>query len=85
LNSSVKTVLLLGVFVAGFSVGRKTIEDDNARPVYGSLGLPANCRAYIQAAVNGYRSKQYTADETLNGVERNCGIGGHSWKNMRND
>jgi hypothetical protein len=60
-------------------------QDDNAKPVYADSGLPLNCRAYIQTAINGYRSKQYTADETINGIERNCGVGGYSWKNMRDN
>lgn len=57
--------------------------DDNAKPVYGESGLPVNCRAYIQTAIDGYRAKQYTAEETLNGIERNCGILGNSWKDRR--
>lgn len=59
------------------------LEDDNAKPEYGPTGLAANCRAYVQEAVDGYRSKQYTADEAMNGIERNCGAAGQSWKNMR--
>lgn len=58
-------------------------QDDNAKPVYGETGLPVNCRAYIQTAVDGYRAKRYTADETMAGIERNCGVAGSSWKNMR--
>lgn len=58
--------------------------DDNAKPEYGPSGLPVNCRAYVQEAVNGYRAKQYTADEAMNGIERNCGVAGQAWKNMRN-
>lgn len=57
--------------------------DDNDMPEYGPTGLALNCRAYIQEAVNGYRGKQYTADEAMNGIERNCGAAGQSWKNMR--
>lgn len=58
--------------------------DDNDAPVYGKeSGLPVNCRAYVQASVDGYRSHAYTADEAINGLERNCGAMGHAWKNMR--
>ncbi len=54
--------------------------DPNSEPVYGeSTGLPSNCRAYVQVAVNAYRNKEYTADETMVGLERNCGANGHLW------
>ncbi|MGJ7500100.1 hypothetical protein ACSFBF_07045 [Variovorax sp. ZT5P49] len=54
--------------------------DPNARPQYGETGLPKNCRAYVQTVIDGYRSRQYTADESFAGLERNCGINGHAWK-----
>lgn len=54
--------------------------DPNSKPTYGeSLGLPSNCRAYVQVAVDGYRSKTYTAEETMAGLERNCGVRGQLW------
>jgi len=75
-----KTVVfaLVCAMVGGCSRG-----DDNDKPEYGPTGFASNCRAYIQEAVNGYRSRQYTADEAMNGIERNCGAAGQSWKNMR--
>ena len=60
------------------------LADDNDKAVYGKdLGLPVNCRAFVQASVDGYRSKQYTAEAAFNGLERNCGINGAAWKNNR--
>ena len=53
--------------------------DPNAKPTYGDTGLPKNCRAYVQYAIDDYRAKKYTAEEVMNGLERNCGINGHSW------
>lgn len=53
--------------------------DPNAIPTYGKTGLPSNRRAYVQVVIDGYRSKQYTADESFNALERNCGINGYSW------
>lgn len=54
--------------------------DPNSKPTYGeSSGLPSNCRAYVQVAVDAYRNKEYTADETMAGLERNCGVNGHLW------
>ena len=58
--------------------------DDNKEAVYGSdFGLPVNCRAYVQASVDGFRSGIYEANETINGLERNCGANGNAWKNKR--
>lgn len=54
--------------------------DGNAAPKFGSSGLPANCRAYVQVAVDSYRSRQYSADDTMAGLERNCGAGGQLWR-----
>ena len=54
--------------------------DPNSKPTYGeSTGLSSNCRAYVQVAVDAYRNKEYAADETMAGLERNCGVNGHLW------
>jgi hypothetical protein len=34
------------------------------------------CRTYIQVAVITYRNKEYIADDTMAGLERDCGING---------
>lgn len=58
--------------------------DDNDKPVYGDgTGMPVNCRAYVQVAVDGYRAKRFTAEETIAGLERNCGAEGRIWLNNR--
>jgi hypothetical protein len=60
-------------------------SDDNDKAVYGeATGLPVNCRAYVQVAVDGYRATRYTAEETMAGLERNCGARGRAWANNRN-
>ena len=68
----------LAVLLAGCS------GDDNDKPVYGDgTGLPVNCRAYVQVAVDAYRNKRYTAEETMAGLERNCGANGGIWRANR--
>lgn len=58
--------------------------DDNKEAEYGEeSGLPINCRAYVQASIDGFRRGEYDASETMNGLERNCGAYGYSWKNNR--
>ena len=53
---------------------------DNSKPIYGKeSGRPANCRAYVQVAVDAYRRKEYSAEETMAGLERNCGAMGSLW------
>lgn len=76
--SKVGGALAMTVMLAGCS------GDDNDKPVYGDgTGMPLNCRAYVQVAVDGYRAKQYTAEETMAGLERNCGSNGGIWLNNR--
>jgi hypothetical protein len=54
--------------------------DPNSKPTFGAeTGLPKNCRAIVQANIDAYRAKQYTADEIMASLERNCGANGHSW------
>lgn len=54
--------------------------DPNAVPRFNpSNGLPINCRAYVQVVIDGYRSGKYTADESMAGLERNCGLLGPAW------
>ena len=54
--------------------------DPNAAPEYRN-GLAVNCRAYVQVVIDGYRAKTYTAEQSMNALERNCGMNGYSWKN----
>lgn len=50
----------------------------NGRVVYGENG-PKNCRALIKDSIEGYLRKDYTADDTLFSLDRNCGEFGYSW------
>lgn len=69
---------LILVIVLGLSACSK--EDPNSRPIYGDeSGLPANCRAYIQVAVNEWRKGTYDAETSMNAIERNCGENGALW------
>ncbi|WP_083518514.1 hypothetical protein [Dechloromonas denitrificans] len=74
LRKIVRTVGLLG------AVFFLSACDPNSKPTFGeSTGLPSNCRAYVQAAVDAYRNKEYSADETMAAIERNCGVNGNLW------
>ncbi len=54
--------------------------DPNSKATYGEeSGLPKNCRAIVQANIDSYRAKEFTADEVMASLERNCGKYGHSW------
>lgn len=43
-------------------------------------GLPTNCRALIKANIDGVKSGQYTASESLASIDRNCGENGRLWR-----
>lgn len=67
--------VLAGALLAGCEA-----QDPNIKPALGKeSGLPANCRAYVQYAIDEYRAGKYTADQTFSGLERNCGALGHLW------
>ena len=54
--------------------------DPNSKPTYGEeSGLPKNCRAIVQANIDAYRAHEFTSDEIMNSLERNCGASGYSW------
>lgn len=54
--------------------------DPNSKAEFGSeSGLPSNCRAYVQKAIDSYHAKQYSAEATFDGLERNCGKNGQLW------
>lgn len=72
--SGLVIVITLTLVVSGC-----TAVDPNSKPTYGDTGLPKNCRAIVQANIDGFRSGQFTAEETINSLERNCGAHGHSW------
>ncbi|QXB48237.1 kynureninase [Acinetobacter seifertii] len=57
-----------------------TNSDPNSKPVYGKeYGLPANCRAYVQVAINDWRNGKYDTNTTMDAIERNCGENGSLW------
>lgn len=72
-----KTATIVLAFLLVVSLIRGT--DPNDKPRYGDHGLPTNCRAYVDASIGGYRSKQFSADDAMNGLERNCGVSGALW------
>jgi hypothetical protein len=60
--------------------------DDNKKPEYGTtLNLPVNCRAYVQASVDGFRRGEFEVRAVMNALERNCGANGQAWKDNRSD
>ena len=67
--------LLLGILLGYFIFN----EDSNSKLRYGDTGLPKNCRAIIKANYEGWYLKNYTAEEALGSINRNCGEFGYSW------
>lgn len=68
------------MMTAVFIVGCCPPGHNNSKPLYGDeTGLPKNCRAIVQANIDSYRSREYTADEVMASLERNCGVNGYSW------
>lgn len=74
-----KGLLILIALVMAFVAGRATSQDPNAVPMTGSTGLPSNCRAFVQYAIDSWESKEYNAADTFSSLERNCGVVGSLW------
>jgi hypothetical protein len=53
--------------------------DVNSKPLYGETGLPKNCRAIIATNIKAWREKQYSSEDVLESIDRNCGERGYSW------
>ena len=68
--------LLLGL--AGLILS--SCSDPNSKPEYGDeSGLPKNCRTYIQESVNAWRNGVHSTEDTMDAIERNCGVYGDLW------
>ena len=76
---ALKYALILASIVGAFFIGRETAPDPNAYPTLCKTGYPKNCRAIIIANLDGVESKQYTPEEALSSIARNCGRYGQSW------
>ena len=70
----VMVILIILAYILGTKNG-----DPNKSLVYGDTGLPRNCRAIITGNINGWKYNEYTAEEALDSIERNCGAQGYSW------
>ena len=68
-------MLLVVVFGAAICAGC----DPNSKPTFGDSGAPKNCKAIIQANIDAWRTKQQSAEDVLDSIERNCGANGYSW------
>ncbi|MEN9756630.1 MAG: hypothetical protein RL755_817 [Pseudomonadota bacterium] len=74
-----RIAIILGLII--YIASQKfSCDNNNSKPMYGEeTGLPKNCRAIVQANIDGIRSKQYTVNDALSSLERNCGANGYSW------
>lgn len=70
---------MLPVAIVAFACGWLVKPDSNATLSYGDTGLPKNCRAIIKDNIDQYRARNYTPDEVIVSIDRNCGANGHSW------
>lgn len=78
-----KNFKLFIIFVVGILIGAIAFnnKNPNAQLEYGSSGLPKNCRAIIYENYKEYSAHEYTAEEAIDSINRNCGKDGYSWEN----
>lgn len=70
-------IALLFGFLAGYFIFNN--EDTNSKLMYGETGLPKNCRAIVKANYERWYLKEYSAEDALDSINRNCGEFGLSW------
>lgn len=70
---------LVALLALAFVVGRATAPDPNSEATY-SNGAPSNCRALIQANIDGWHNGMFNAKDILASIERNCGAYGALWE-----
>lgn len=79
MNLLIGKIIFIGLlFVGAFYFG-KANGDPNKTIIYGDTGFPKNCRAIIDANIKGWQGGNYSAEEALGSIERNCGATGYSW------
>lgn len=67
---------LVATFLAGAYLN---LNSNSYYPTYDDAGYPKNCRAVIEANLDGYHTGKFSAEDALASVERNCGAHGNSW------
>jgi len=77
-NNKYQWIVVILIIIISYTLGTKN-GDPNKTLIYGDTGLPRNCRAIIAANINGWQYGEYTAEEALGSIERNCGAYGYSW------
>ena len=71
------SILLGGILISyalgyHFGIGNQVVK-------YGDTGFPKNCRALIADNLSSFALGEYTAEEALYSIDRNCGPHGYIW------
>jgi hypothetical protein len=74
----IKLVLIIIIVVVSYNIGFSN-GIGNQELTYGPTGFPKNCRALISANIEPLEYGEYTEEEALYSIERNCGRYGYIW------
>lgn len=76
-----KYLWLLIIFLIGAAIGYLASSSikPNSKVEYGETGFPKNCRAIIKENVDSYKSGEFSAEDIIDSINRNCGEFGYSW------
>lgn len=79
MNEKLTGALVLGLII-GISAGYFLFHKiDNTNLKYSSDGFPKNCRAIIKENIDSFNNKEFSAEDALDSIDRNCGEFGYSW------
>ena len=70
---------VLGLLVSACGSNTAQGVDSNNAPTYGDTGLPKNCRAIIKSNIDSVNSGEFSAEDALESIDRNCGEFGYAW------
>ena len=81
-KKSIVVIMMVISFSAGWYIGDSNQPIGNQELRYGDTGFPKNCRALIAENMKGYVFGNYTAEEALGSIDRNCGASGYVWNEI---
>ena len=78
LTENWRRIVYILILISVYFIGKNN-GDPNRELIYGSTGLPRNCRAIVKENYEGWEMGGFTADDALASINRNCGADGYSW------
>ena len=80
MNKFIFPVIWLLIWLIVWYIIPREPVDYNSSLMYGNSGSPKNCRAIITENIKAYKNNEFSADDIMASIYRNCGANGYSWE-----